>query len=107
MTLSIIKSPHHEHVSFTRIHMNVLSPCYARYEHTIKGYVTYYFGMLCEVTSAKHVMLYGVTSSKHAWVSLEKIWMGANGQIGGKNSSTLVPIAFISFGMFNIFLTQV
>jgi hypothetical protein len=33
---------------------------------------------------------------------------GANSQTGGKNSSgTFVPIAFISFGMFNIFLTQV
>jgi len=29
---------------------HVLSPCYARYEDTtgIKGYVTYYLGMLCE-----------------------------------------------------------
>ncbi len=30
-------------------------------------------GMLCEVTSAKHAVLYEVTSAKHAWVSLEKI----------------------------------
>jgi hypothetical protein len=33
---------------------------------------------------------------------------GANGQIGGKiSSNAFVPIAFISFGLFNIFLTQV
>jgi len=61
--------------------------------------------MLCEVISAKHVVLYEVTSAKHGWVSLEKIWMGANRQIGGKHrSSTFVLIAFISFGLFNVFL---
>jgi hypothetical protein len=44
-------------------------------------------------------MLCEVPSSKHSWVSLEKILMGANGQTGGKNSSsTFVLIAFISFG---------
>jgi hypothetical protein len=60
--------------------------------------------MLCEVTSAKHVVLYDITSAKHAWVSLEKIWMGANGQIGRKNCrSTFVLTTFISFGLFNIF----
>jgi succinate-acetate transporter protein len=33
---------------------------------------------------------------------------GANGQIGGKNNNgTFVLTAFISFGMFNIFLAQV
>ncbi len=65
---------------------HVLSPCYARYEHTrcIKGYVTYYLGMLCEVTSAKHVLLYEVKSAKHAWVSLEKIWMGQMGRLDEK-----------------------
>jgi hypothetical protein len=61
-------------------------------------------GMLCEVTSAKHAVLYEVTSAKHAPVSLEKIRMGANGQTGGKNcSSTFVQTSFISFGLFNVF----
>jgi hypothetical protein len=32
--------------------------------------------MLCEVTSAKHTILYEVTTTKHAGISLEKIWMG-------------------------------
>jgi hypothetical protein len=32
--------------------------------------------VLYEVTSAKHAVLYEVTSAKHAWVSFEKIWMG-------------------------------
>jgi len=32
--------------------------------------------MLCEVASAKHAILYEVMSAYHAWVSLEKIWMG-------------------------------
>jgi hypothetical protein len=40
--------------------------------------------MLCEVTSAKHVVLYEVTSAKHAWVSLEKIWMGQMGRLDEK-----------------------
>jgi hypothetical protein len=62
---------------------HVLNPCSARYEHTrdLKRYVAYYFGMLCEVTSAKHSILYAVTSAKHAWVSLEKIWMGQMGRL--------------------------
>jgi len=61
--------------------------------------------MLCEVTSAKHAILYEVMRAKHAWVSLEKSLDGANGQTGGKNSSsTFVLTAFISFGLFNIFL---
>jgi len=60
--------------------------------------------MVCEVTSAKHAILHEVMSAKHAWVSLEKIWMGANWQTGGKNSSsTFVLTTFISFGLFNIF----
>jgi hypothetical protein len=33
--------------------------------------------ILYEVTSAKHAILYEVVSAKHAWVSLEKIWMWA------------------------------
>jgi hypothetical protein len=60
--------------------------------------------LLCEVTSAKHDVLYEVTSAKHAWVSLEKLWMGSNGQTGGENcSNTFVLTSFISFGLFNIF----
>ncbi len=63
---------------------HVFSPCYAQHEHTsgVKCYVTYYLA-ICEVTSAKHVILYvvtsakhvvlyEVTSAKHAWVSLER-----------------------------------
>jgi hypothetical protein len=58
--------------------------------------------MLCEITSAKHAVLYEVTSTKHAWVSLENM-DGANGQTAGKNrSSTFVLTAFISFGLFMI-----
>jgi hypothetical protein len=52
--------------------------------------------MSCYITSQKHAILYEVTSAKHTWVSLEKIWMGANGQTGGKNcGSTFVLTAFI------------
>jgi len=36
--------------------------------------------MLCEVTSVKHAILYEVVSAKHAWVSLEKIWMRQMGR---------------------------
>jgi hypothetical protein len=59
---------------------------FARYEHTrgIKGYVTYYLACLCEFTTGKHAILYEITSAKHAWVSLEKIWMGQMRQTGGK-----------------------
>ncbi len=63
-------------------------------------------GLLCEVTSAKHAVFYEVTSAKDAWLSLEKIWMGANEQTGGKKcSSTFILTAFISFsfGLFNVF----
>jgi hypothetical protein len=45
-------------------------------------------------------------SAKDAWLSLEKIWMGANEQTGGKKcSSTFILTAFISFsfGLFNVF----
>jgi hypothetical protein len=37
--------------------------------------------MLFEVTSVKHVILYEVTRAKHAWVSVEKIWMGQMGTL--------------------------
>jgi hypothetical protein len=42
--------------------------------------------MLCEVTSTKHAVLYEVTSEKHAWVSLEKVWIGQMGRLEEKNS---------------------
>jgi hypothetical protein len=59
--------------------------------------------MICEVTRAKHDVLYEVTIAKHAWVSLEKIWMGANEKTGGKNRcSTFVLTAFMSFGLTHI-----
>jgi hypothetical protein len=64
--------------------MHVLSPCYARYEHArgIKRYVTYYL--------AFYVRLRNIDE--------------ANGQTGGKNSSsTFILTAFISFGLFNVF----
>jgi len=46
---------------------HVLSPCYARYEHTrgIKGYVTYYLAYYVRLQS-KHAILYEVLSAKHA-----------------------------------------
>jgi hypothetical protein len=37
--------------------------------------------MLCEAASAKHAIFYEVTSEKHAWLSLEKIWMGQMGRL--------------------------
>jgi len=40
--------------------------------------------MLCEVASAKHAVFYEVRSAKHAWVSLEKIWMGPMGRLEEK-----------------------
>ncbi len=68
---------------------HVLSPCYVRYEHTrgIKGYVTYYW--------AWHVRLqvqnmYEVTIAKHAWVSLEKIWMRQMGRLEEKIAAALL-----------------
>ncbi len=64
-------------------------------------------GMSCEITSAKHGIFYEVTSAKHAWVSLEKIWMdgGQMGRLEEKNrsSNNFVLTAFISFGLFNNF----
>jgi hypothetical protein len=47
-------------------------------------------GMLCEVTSAKHVVLYEVASAKHAWVSLEKIWMLQMGRLEEKIAAALL-----------------
>ncbi len=40
--------------------------------------------MLSEVTNEKHVILYEITSAKHAWMSLEKIWMGQMGRLEEK-----------------------
>jgi hypothetical protein len=40
--------------------------------------------MLCAATGAKHAELYEVTSAKHAWVSLEKIWTGQMGRLEKK-----------------------
>jgi hypothetical protein len=60
--------------------------------------------MLCEVTSAKHSIPYEVMTAKHAWVSLEKIWMRQKCRLEEKNrSNTFVLTAFISFGLFNVF----
>jgi hypothetical protein len=46
--------------------------------------------MLCEVTSTKHAVLYEVTSAKHAWVPLEKIWMGKIGRLDEKIAAALL-----------------
>jgi hypothetical protein len=46
--------------------------------------------MLCEVTSAKQAVLYEVTSAKHAWVPLEKIWMGQMGRLKEKIAAALL-----------------
>jgi len=46
--------------------------------------------MLCEVTSAKHAVLYEVTSEKHACLTLEKIWMGQMGRLEEKITATLL-----------------
>jgi hypothetical protein len=63
-------------------------------------------GVLYEVTSAKYAVLYEVISAKHAWVSLEKIWMGGKWADWRKKnrSNTFVLTAFISFGLFNVYL---
>jgi hypothetical protein len=59
--------------------------------------------MLCEVTSAKHSILYAVTSAKHAWVSLEKIWMGQMGRLEENIAAALLdtmhsfPLACLIF----------
>jgi hypothetical protein len=46
--------------------------------------------MLCEVTSAKHAVLYEVMNAKHAYVSLEKIWMGQMGRLEEKIAAALL-----------------
>jgi hypothetical protein len=46
--------------------------------------------MLCDITSAKHVVLYEVISTKYAWVSLEKIWMGHMGGLEEKIAPALL-----------------
>jgi hypothetical protein len=46
--------------------------------------------MLCEVASAKHAILYEVMSAYHAWVSLEKIWMGQMGRLEEKIVAVLL-----------------
>jgi hypothetical protein len=46
--------------------------------------------MLFQVTSAKHTLLHEVTSAKHAWVSLEKIWMGQMGRLEEKIAAALL-----------------
>jgi hypothetical protein len=46
--------------------------------------------MLCQVRSAKHAVLYEVTSARHAWVSLEKIWMGEIGRLEEKFGAVLL-----------------
>ncbi len=46
--------------------------------------------MLCEVTRAKHAVLYEVTNAKHIWVSFEKIWMGQLGILEEKIEITLL-----------------
>jgi hypothetical protein len=46
--------------------------------------------VLYEVTSAKHAVLYEVTSAKHAWVSLEKMWIGQMGRLEEKISTLLL-----------------
>jgi hypothetical protein len=38
-----------------------------------KGVCNILLGILCDVKSSKHAVLYEVASAKHAWVSLEKI----------------------------------
>jgi hypothetical protein len=70
---------------------HVFSPCYACYEHTrgIKGYVTYYLACYVRLQS-KHAILYEVMSAKHAWVSLEKIWMVQMGRLDEKVAAVLL-----------------
>ncbi len=71
---------------------HVLSPCYSRYEHTrgIKGICNILLGMLYQFTGAKYAVIYEVTSAKHAWVSLEKIWMGQMGRLEEKIAAVLL-----------------
>jgi hypothetical protein len=69
---------------------HVLSP---RYEHTrgIKGYVTYYLAcyVRLKVQNMPYV-LYEVASAKHAWMSLEKIWMEQMGRLEEKIAVVLL-----------------
>jgi hypothetical protein len=59
--------------------------------------------MLCAVTSAKHAVLYEVTSAKHACVSLEKISMGQMCRLEEKIAAVLLywlhsfPLACLIF----------
>jgi hypothetical protein len=46
--------------------------------------------MLCEVASGKHAILYEVMSAKHAWLSIEKIWMGQMGRLEKKIAAVLL-----------------
>jgi hypothetical protein len=83
---------------------HVLSPCYARYEHTrgIKGYVTYYLAccVRLQVPNMPYCMslrvqyMHGCHLRKYEWGKWAE-WR--------KNSShTFVLTAFISFGLFNV-----
>ncbi len=70
---------------------HVLSPCYAPYKHTrgIKGYVTYYLACYLRL-QPKDAILNEVMSAIHAWVSLEKIWMGQMGRLDEKLAAVLL-----------------
>jgi hypothetical protein len=46
--------------------------------------------MLYQFTGAKYAVIYEVTSAKHAWVSLEKIWMGQMGRLEEKIAAVLL-----------------
>jgi len=46
--------------------------------------------MLRDLTSAKHAVLYEVTSAIYAWVSLGKIWMGQMGRLEEKIAAALL-----------------
>jgi hypothetical protein len=88
---------------------HVLSPCYAHYEHIrgIKGYkgvCNILFSMLCEVISAKHVVLYEITNAKMHGCHLRKYGWGKWADWKKKkHRSIFVLTTLISFGMFNIF----
>jgi len=63
--------------------------------------------MLYEVTHTKHAMLCEVITAKHAWVSLEKIWMGQMGRLEEKIATILLSgLHSFPFGLFNIFLNR-
>jgi hypothetical protein len=71
---------------------HLLSRCYALCEHTkgYKGVRNILLGMLCELTSAKHSVLYEVMSAKHAWVSLEKIGRGQKCRLEEKSMAAIL-----------------